>query len=246
MQKKVCWNRESHSRPCSEPPKIPESPGHIWSRIWRCSVLQQYSLAEPWSSSGRDLLHCFLTSKNFFKEIDRLVATLDTQFQNRLSASRQTVLDNLNKLNTLLQGRQKLLRILYEAVNGFEGKLSLFKVQAWERQLSDFLFAERKSAAKTRRAHGRRQAGACRCIGQSAGQPSTSDSSTLRIYRWRLLLCLPLSLNVCHNMSQTFGVDEAALQEDFIDLKIVPGLKRTVSRCKRRPCAFLNDESAGR
>ena len=34
-----------------------------------------------------------------------------------------------------------------------------------------------------------------------------------------------LSPNVCHKLSQTFGVDEAALKEDFIDLKIVPGLK---------------------
>ena len=31
--------------------------------------------------------------------------------------------------------------------------------------------------------------------------------------------------DVCHKLSQTFGVDEAALQEDFIDFKIVPGLK---------------------
>ena len=29
---------------------------------------------------------------------------------------------------------------------------------------------------------------------------------------------------MCHKLSQTFGVDEAALQEDFIDFKIVPAL----------------------
>ena len=50
---------------------------------------------------------------------------------------------------------------------------------------------------------------------------------------------------MCHKLSQTFGVDEAVLQEDFIDFKIVPGWKRTASRCNRRPCAFLGDESAG-
>ena len=31
--------------------------------------------------------------------------------------------------------------------------------------------------------------------------------------------------DVCHKLSHTFGVDEAALQEDFIDLKNMPGLK---------------------
>ena len=31
--------------------------------------------------------------------------------------------------------------------------------------------------------------------------------------------------DVCHKLSQTFGVDEAALQEDFNDIKIVLGLK---------------------
>ena len=41
--------------------------------------------------------------------------------------------------------------------------------------------------------------------------------------------------DVCHKLSQTFGVDEAACA----------GLERTVSCCKRRPCAFLGDESAG-
>ena len=30
---------------------------------------------------------------------------------------------------------------------------------------------------------------------------------------------------MCHKLSQTFGVDEAALQVDFIDFQIVPGLK---------------------
>ena len=31
--------------------------------------------------------------------------------------------------------------------------------------------------------------------------------------------------DVCHKLSQTFGVDEAALQEDFINVNIMPGLK---------------------
>ena len=31
---------------------------------------------------------------------------------------------------------------------------------------------------------------------------------------------------MCHKLSQTFGVEDAALQEDFIDFKIVPYLKQ--------------------
>ena len=49
--------------------------------------------------------------------------------------------------------------------------------------------------------------------------------------------------DVCHKLSQTFGVDEAMLQEDVSDLKTE--FETTVSRCKRRPCAFLGDKSAG-
>ena len=44
--------------------------------------------------------------------------------------------------------------------------------------------------------------------------------------------------DVCHKLSQTFG------RGFHIDFKIVPALKE-VSRCKRRPFAFLGDESAG-
>ena len=115
-----------------------------------------------------------------------------------------------------------MLCILYEAVNGFEGKLSLFKVQA---ESGSFLIScsREKSAAKTRRA--RKTPSRCLSVYRTVcRQPSTSDSSTSHLS----MTCVALFTSqpdVCHNMSQTFGVDEAALQEDFIDLKIVPGLK---------------------
>ena len=79
-----CRNRESHSRTCSEPPKITKSHGHISRRIWRCSVFQKCSLVGTWSSSEicctasshhqfwRDLLHCFLKSS----VLERCVALL--------------------------------------------------------------------------------------------------------------------------------------------------------------------------
>ena len=38
-----------------------------------------------------------------------------------------------------------------------------------------------------------------------------------------LVRALPI---VCQTLSQTFGVDEAALKEDLIDFKVVPGLKQ--------------------
>ena len=68
----------------------------------------------------RDLLHCFLTSSvlerfvallphiiSSLEEIGRPVAKLDTQFQIRLCVLAD-IFGNLNKLNMLLQGWQKL------------------------------------------------------------------------------------------------------------------------------------------
>ena len=87
----------------------------------------------------RDVLHCFLTSSvlercvallphiiNFLEEIGRPVAKLETQFQIRFCV----LADIFGHVNILLQGPQKQLCNLYEAVNGFDGKLSFFKVHA--------------------------------------------------------------------------------------------------------------------
>ena len=84
-----------------------------------------------------------------------------------------------------------------------------------------------KSAAKTRR--GRKTPSRCvPACWTVCGQPSTSDSSTSHLsMTFVAFFASPFTSqpDVCHKLSQTFGVDEAALQEDFIDFKIVPGLK---------------------
>ena len=66
----------------------------------------------------------------FLKEIDHPVAHLkDDKFRVRLCVLTDTF-GYLNKLNLLLQVRHKLLCNLYEAVKGFEDKVTLFKVHA--------------------------------------------------------------------------------------------------------------------
>ena len=83
-----------------------------------------------------------------------------------------------------------------------------------------------KSAAKTRRA--RKTPSRCLSVCWTVSrQPSTSDSSTSHLSMTCVAFFpvhLPPSLT-CHKLSQTFGVDEAALQEDLIEFKIVPYLK---------------------
>ena len=67
---------------------------------------------------------------NFLKEIDHPVAHLeDDKFRVRLCVLTD-IFGHLNKLNLQLQGRHKLLCNLYEAVKGFEDKVTLFRVHA--------------------------------------------------------------------------------------------------------------------
>ena len=86
------------------------------------------------------------------------------------------------------------------------------------------------SAAKMRRA--RKTPSRCLSVcWRVCRQPSTSDSSTSHLsMTFVAFFASPFTSqpDVCHNLSQTFGVDEAALQEDFIDLKIVPYLKEQI------------------
>ena len=82
------------------------------------------------------LLHHIIS---FLEEIGRPVVKLDTQFQIRLCVLAD-IFGHMNKLNMLLQGRQKLLCNLYEAVTGFDGKLSLFKVLAESGNFLHFRF----------------------------------------------------------------------------------------------------------
>ena len=66
---------------------------------------------------------------SFLEEIGRPVAKLDSQSQIRLCILTY-IFGHLNNQNILLQGRQKLLCNLYEAVKRFDGKLSLLKIHA--------------------------------------------------------------------------------------------------------------------
>ena len=67
---------------------------------------------------------------SYLKEIDQAVVYLeDDKFRVRLCVLTD-IFGHLNKLNLLLQGRHKLLCNLYEAVKGFEDKVTLFKVHA--------------------------------------------------------------------------------------------------------------------
>ena len=79
------------------------------------------------------------STASFLEGIRRPIAKLDTQFQIRLCVLAD-IFGNLNKLNVLLQGRKKLLYNLYEAVNGFDGNLSLFIVHAESGIFLHFLF----------------------------------------------------------------------------------------------------------
>ena len=77
---------------------------------------------------------------SFLEEIDRPVAKLDTQFQIRLCVLAD-IFGHLDKLNMLLQ---KLLCNMYEAVKGFDGKLSLFKVHAESGNVLHFRFTRER------------------------------------------------------------------------------------------------------
>ena len=67
---------------------------------------------------------------SFLKEIDHPFAHLeDDKFRVRLCVLTD-IFGHLNKVNLLLQGRHKWLCNLYEAVKGFEDKVTLFKVHA--------------------------------------------------------------------------------------------------------------------
>ena len=140
----------------------------------------------------------------FLEEIGLPVAKLDTQFQIRLCVLAD-ICGHLSKVDMLLQGRQKLLSYLYEVVEGITGKFSLFQNSCrcmWRR----------------RGKHGRRQAGACRWVGESA------DSLQRRCccFFTSVFTAQP---DVYYKLSLTFGVDEVVLQEDCNHFKVAPHLK---------------------
>ena len=110
---------------------------------------------------------------SFLEEIGRPVAKLDTQCQIRLCVLAD-IFGHLNKLNVLLQRRQKLLCNLYEAVKGFDGNLSLLKVHA---KSGNFLhFRVTRDVCGEDEAH--TEDAKLVVVLDSLRQPLTNDSST--------------------------------------------------------------------
>ena len=85
-----------------------------------------------------------------------------------------------------------------------------------------------KSAAKTRRA--RKTPNRCFFVGVLDSLQTAFNKQLVEFASIDDVCCFFASPftsqpDVWHKLSQTFGVDEAALQQDYIDFKIVPGLK---------------------
>ena len=199
------------------------------------------------------MLHRFLTSSvleryvallphiiNFLEEIGRPVAKLETQFQIRFCV----LADIFGHLNILLQGSQKQLCNLYEAVKGFDGKLSFFKVHAESGNFLHFHFTREVCGDDEARTEDAKQMFVGVLDSLQTAFNKRFDFTSIDDVCCFFTSSFTSQPDVCHKLSQTFGVDEAVLQEDFIDFKIVPGLKNSSSLQKTTLC-FLGDESAG-
>ena len=162
---------------------------------------------------------------SFLKEIDHPVAHLeDDKFRVRLCVLTD-IFGHLNKLNLLLQGRHKLLCNLYEAVKGFEDKVTLFKVHAGGN------FLHLKFAREFCGEDDERIADAKRVLADVLNSLETAFSGRFPDFAAIDDVCCFFASRftaepaICHTLSQTFAVNEAALQDNFIDFKVVPGLK---------------------
>ena len=162
---------------------------------------------------------------SFLKEIDHPVAHLeDDKFRVRLCFLTD-IFGHLNKLNLLLQGRHKLLCNLYEAVKGFEDKVTLFKVHA---EGGNFLHF--KVHQRIRGEDDERIADAKRVLADVINSLETAFSRRFADFAAiddvYCFFTSPIAAEpaICQTLSQTSAVDEAALQDNFIDFKVVPGL----------------------
>ena len=170
---------------------------------------------------------------SFLVEIGRPVAHLENdKFRVRLCVLTD-IFGHLNKLNLLLQGRAKLLCNLYEAVKGFEGKVALFKLHAKDGNFLHFNFtrefcgedAERSTDAKL-------------VLADVLTSLETAFNGRFADFAAVDDICCffasPFTAEpaICPKLSQTFAVDEAALQDNFIDFKVVPGLRNDFNAAK--------------
>ena len=146
---------------------------------------------------------------SFLEEICRPVAKLDTQFQIRLCVLAD-IFRHLNMLNMLLQGRQRQLCNLYEAVKRFNGKLSFFKVHAERGNFLHFRFTKEVCGEDAKQV----------LVGVVDSLQTTFNERFFDDVCCFFVSPFTSRPDVCHKLSQTFGVDEAALQEDFINVKL--------------------------
>ena len=123
------------------------------------------------------------------------------------------IFGHLNKLNLLLQGRHQLLCNLYEAVKGFEDKVTLFKVHAEGGNFLHFKFTRE-------------------FCGEDEAKRVLADvlNSLEAAFSGRFADFAAID-DVCCFFASPFTAepaicqDEAALQDSLIDFKVVPGLK---------------------
>ena len=133
---------------------------------------------------------------------------------------------HLNKLNLLLHGQQKLLGNLYVAVNGHTGIPCLLYSTPREWTLSEFLLtgelcSEDKDCSEQAK---HVSVGVLESLQKGINERFVDFASGDDV------CCMFPSPHtaqpyVCQTMSQIFAVDEAVLQENSIDFKVVPGLK---------------------
>ena len=157
---------------------------------------------------------------SFLKEIDHPVAHLeDDRFRVRLCVLTD-IFGHLNKL-----GRHKLLCNLYEAVKGFENKVTLFKVHAEGGNFLHFKFTREFCGEDDERI-----ADAKRALADVLNSLETAFIGRFADFAAIEHVCCFFASHftaepaICQTLSQTFAVDEEALQDNFIDFKVVPGL----------------------
>ena len=170
---------------------------------------------------------------SFLKEIDQSVAYLENdKFRVRLRVLTD-IFGHLNKLNLLLQGRHKLLCNLCEAAKGFEDKVTLFKVHAEGGNFQHFKFTREFCGEDDERI-----ADAKRVLADVLNSLETAFSGRFADFAAIDDVCCsfasPFTAEpaICQTLSQSFAVDKAALQDNFIDFKVVQGLNNLFDAAK--------------
>ena len=163
---------------------------------------------------------------SFLKEIDHPVSHLEDDKFRVQHCVLTDIFGHLNKLNLLLQGRHKLLCNLYEAVKSFEDKVTLFKVHAEGGNFQHFKFTREFCGEDDERITDAKWvlADVLNSL-ETAFNGRFADFAVIDDVCCFFASPFTAEPAICQTLSQTFAVDEAALQDNFIDFKVVPGLK---------------------